>query len=116
MAAQIKGQLGALNLLGDAVLRDIYTVDPLRVADVNVTIINRADTATNIRLAHIKNGAAGAVTTKDYLLFDLSTAKLASNFAPISYTSILMAAGDTIAAYSSVSDLSIQINGIEEDA
>lgn len=113
--ALVRGQLGALDNTGDATLRDIYTVPASKVADVNVTIANRADTITNIRLAHIKAGVASGVADKDYLIYDLPTSSLASNLAPLSVTGIIMSAADTIAVYSSASDVTVQVNGIEED-
>lgn len=116
MAIDITGQLGALDNAGDATLRDVYTVPVGRAASVNLTIANRADTDTAIRIAHIKNDVATGVANEDYLLYDLPTGSLASNFAPISLTGVMMSAGDTIAAYTSVSAVSVQVNGIEEDA
>ncbi len=113
--ALVRGQLAALDNTGDGTLRDVYTVPASKISDVNITVANRADTATNIRVAHIKAGVASGVTNKDYLIYDLSTIKLASNFSPISITGVLMSAGDTIAVYSSASDVSVQVNGIEED-
>tara|TARA_R110002096_G_scaffold757_1_gene4293 strand:+ start:445 stop:795 length:351 start_codon:yes stop_codon:yes gene_type:complete len=116
MALDTTGRLGALDNAGDAVLRDVYTVPVGRAASVNITIANRADTDTNIRIAHIKNGVAAGVSNEDYLLFDLPTGSLASNFAPIQLTGVMMETGDTIAVYTSASAVSVQVNGIEEDA
>jgi hypothetical protein len=116
MALPITGQLAALDNAGDATLRDVYTVPASRSSDVNITIANRADTDTAIRIAHIKNGVAAGVANEDYLLFDLPTSTLASNLAPIQLNGIMMSAGDTIATYTSASAVSVQINGIEEDA
>jgi len=116
MAVLITGQLAALNNAGDATLRDVYTVPLDRSADVNITVINRENTDTNIRIAHIKADVAANAALEDYLLYDLATSSLASNFAPISYTGVLMGPGDTIAVYSSASAVSAQVNGIEEDA
>lgn len=113
--ALVRGQLAALDNAGDSTLRDVYTVPASKVADVNISIANRADTPTNIRLAHIKNGAAVDIALEDYLIYDLGTGSLVSNYAPISITGVLMGAGDTIACYSSASAVSVQINGIEED-
>lgn len=114
--ALIRGRLAALDNAGDATLRDVYTVPTSKVADVNVTVLNRSNTDTSIRIAHIKNGVASGVTNKDYLLYDLPTSSLASNLAPISITGLMMSEGDTIAVYSSSSAASVQVNGIEEDA
>lgn len=115
MAVAIKGQLGAVDVPGTGTLTDIYTVPALRSADVNITIANRTDATTNLRVAHIKNGVAAAVANEDYITFDLPTGKLSSNLAPVSYTAILMEAGDTIAIYSSATAVSAQINGVEAD-
>lgn len=113
--ALVRGQLGAVDVPGTGTLTDIYTVPVGMVSDVNITIANRADTDTAIRLAHIKNGVAASVANEDYLLFDLQTIALASNFAPISFTGIMMSAGDAIAVSSDASALSVQVNGIQED-
>ena len=115
MAITDRGQLNATDIPGTGTLTDTYTVPASMVSDVNITVSNRADTDTALRIAHIKNGVAAGVANEDYLIFDLQTALLASNFAPISITGVMMSAGDTIAVYSSVSALSVQINGIQED-
>ena len=112
--ATITGRLAGVDVSTLATLTDIYTVPALQSADVNITIANRADTITNIRVAHIKNGVALGVALTDYLIYDLPTSSLASNFAPISLTGIMMGAGDTIAVLTSASAVTVQVNGIEE--
>jgi hypothetical protein len=114
--AIVKGQLGAVDVPGTGVLTDIYTVPVSKEADVNITVANRSDTNTNIRIAHIKNGVASNVSNEDYIIYDLPTSSLASNFAPIPRDAVLMSAGDTIAVYSSASAVSVQVNGIEGDS
>ncbi len=116
MAITSLGQLNATDIPATATLTDTYTVPVAMIADVNITVANRADTDTAVRIAHIKAGDATDVTDADYLLFDLQTGSLSANVAPISFTSVLMTAGDTIAVYSSASALSVQVNGIQEDA
>ena len=113
--ALTRTQLAAVDVPGTGTLTAVYTVPADRAVDVNLTIANRADTDTSLRIAHIKGAGVGSVANKDYLLYDLPTSSLADNRAPISYTSILMGAGDTLAVYSSASAVSAQINGIEED-
>ena len=115
MALTITGRLAALDCTAGA-LRDIYTVPVSRVADVNITVVNRTNFSTSIRIAHIKNGVAAGVTSKDYLLYDFPTSALIINYAPIEKSGVLMQAGDTIAVSSNSRDVSVQINGIEEDA
>lgn len=114
--ALVRGQLAALSVAGTGTLTDVYTVPASKLSDVNISIANRADTDTALRVAHIKANTASGVADEDYILYDLQTATLASNFAPVEFTGILMGAGDTIAVYSSASAVSVQINGIEEDA
>jgi len=114
--AIVKGQLGAVDVAGTGTLTAIYLVPASKEADVNVTICNRADTDTNIRVAHIKNAGVGSVANEDYITYDLPTSALASNFSPLSYTGIIMGAADTLAVYSSASAVSVQVNGIEDDA
>ena len=82
-------------------------------ASVNITVANRADTATEIRIAHIKGSAT--VANEDYLMYDFPTNVLADNRAPIQFTGIVMAAADTIRVFSSASAVSVAVNGIEED-
>lgn len=113
--ATVIGQLGAADVPGTSTLTGIYTVPADKKADVNITIANRADTTTNIRVAHIKNDTAAGVANEDYITYDLPTSALIDQRAPLSYTAILMTAGDTIAVFSSASALSVQVNGIEED-
>ena len=112
----LRGQLDATDVPGTGTLTDTYTVPLARVSSVNITVANRADTDTEIRIAHIKNDVAVNVAPEDYILFDIPTNKLVSNLAPIRRNGILMSAGDTIAVYSSLSAVSVQVNGIEEDA
>jgi hypothetical protein len=114
--ATVKGQLGAVDVPGTGTLTDVYTVPSVKEASVNVTVANRADTITLIRIAHIKAGVAAAVANEDYLMYDLSTVEFVSNAAPLKLTAITMSAGDTIAVYSSASAVSVQVNGIEGDA
>jgi len=112
--AIVYGQLGAADLTATT-LTAVYTVPASKRASVNVTVTNRADTVTSIRIAHIKNDIVGNVAVEDYLLFDLPTTALASNFSPISFTGIIMTAGDVLAVRSSASSVSAQVNGIEDD-
>lgn len=117
--ATVKGQLGAIDCAGDGVLRDVYTVPntPDKEASVLITLVNRTTLATLIRLAHIKNGVAAGVATKDYIWYDLDTNDLVVHNAPMNPPFILtMAAGDTIAVSSSAQAISAQVNGIEGDA
>ncbi len=112
--ALVQGQLGAVDVAGTGTLTTIYTVPASKAASVNITIANRADTATNIRVAHIK--ASASVANEDYLMYDFSTALLVDNRAPIIFTGIIMGAADTIRVYSSASAVSVAVNGIEDDA
>lgn len=116
MAVTIKGQLGALDCAGDGVLRDVYTVDPARESSVRINVVNRTTSPTLLKLAHIKNGVAAGVDNEDFIWFNLDTADLAVNNAPIPNPIITMAAGDTIAISSSAEAVTIQVNGIEGDA
>lgn len=113
--ALVRGQLGAVSVAGTGTLTDIYTVPTAKVADVNVSIANRVDANTAIRLAVIKGATASGVAVEDYVIYGLETNKLASHLAPIVYSGIIMAVGDTIAVYSSDEAVSVQVNGVEED-
>jgi hypothetical protein len=113
--ALVRGQLAAVAVAGSGTLTDIYTVPTSKVADVNITIANRTDANTLLRVAIIKGALAASVAVEDYIMFDLPTTALASNLAPISINSTLMEAGDTVAVYSSAQAISVQVNGIEED-
>lgn len=116
MAASILGQLGAVAIAGNSTLTQVYRVPANRRASVNLTIAPRAATSGNIRIAHIKNDTVANVANEDYLLYDFPNSALATQFAPIEKTGLLLAAGDTIAVYSSGPVVSAQVNGIEEDA
>ena len=113
--ALVRGQLAAVDVAGIGILTDVYTVPVDKLSDVNINIANRSDAATSLRVVHIKNGVASSVTNKDYILHDVNTGNFTENTAPVNLTGILMEAGDTIAAYSSTSDVSVQVNGIEGD-
>ena len=118
MALPITGQLAAVNVSTLATLTDIYTVptaSPARAASVNITITNRADVATLVRIAHIKNDVAANVALEDYIMYDFSTASLASNRTPFGKDGVLMEEGDTIAVLTNDSAVTVQVNGIEED-
>lgn len=114
--ATIKGQLGAKDVPGNGTLTSIYKVPAGQEASINLNIANRADTVTNYKIAHIKNGNVGDVANEDYLMFDLPSSELASNLSPIQLTGITMGANDTIAVSSSASAVSAQANGIEKVA
>jgi hypothetical protein len=114
--ATLKTQLGAADVPGTGTLTSVYKVPAGQEASINLTIANRADTATDIRVAHIKNGNVGDVANEDYLMYDLSTSLLADNRSPIQIAGIVMGAGDTIAVYSSASAVSANANGIEKVA
>ncbi len=115
MPVPITGRLGAINSLGDSTNRDVYTVPANRNASVNITLVNRADTNTEVCIAHIKAGTSGAISTTDYLIYKLPTSSLAHNKAPVSITGVMMSAGDTISTLSTASACTVQVNGIEED-
>ncbi len=113
--ATLNGQLGAADVPGTGTLTSIYKVPSSRKASINLTIANRSDIDTNIRIAHIKGGNVGDIANEDYLMYDVSTGDFTSNVAPVQITGIAMGEGDTIAVYSSTSAVSAQANGIEED-
>lgn len=119
MPAQLFEQLAAVVIPGTGVLTKVYKCPSARKADVNITIANSADTATQIKLVHIKNDVVANVAAEDYLIggaaAGLPTASLAHNMAPIEKTGVAMSAGDEIGVYSSVSALAAQVNGLEED-
>ena len=113
--ATVKGQLGAVDVPGTGTLTLVYTVPVGKEASVIVSVANRADTITVLRVAHIKAGVLVDIANKDYLLYDVSTADFVSNLAPVRLRAIAMSAGDTIAVYSTTSAVSAQVNGIEGD-
>ena len=111
----LKGQLDAVDVPNTGTLTQVYLVPASKVASVNLTIANRTNSSTVIRVAHIKAGGVGAVANGDYLLYDFPTSALAHNLAPISITGIMMGAADTLAVYSNGNAVSAQVNGIEDD-
>lgn len=110
MAAET-GQLGAADVLGTGTLTLVYLCPASHKASINLTIANRANTPTLIRVAHIKAGGVGDVANEDYLMFDVSTSLFTDNRSPIKLTAIAMGALDTIAVYSGSSAVSAQANG-----
>lgn len=114
-------RLAAADIPATSTLTDVYTVPVPTVGfstkrvHCDINIINRSDTDTLIRYALIKNGTSSSVSDIDYRLHDLPTSALASNLTPISDSSLLMETGDTIAVYSTASELTVQVVGIEED-
>lgn len=119
MALTDRGQLGAEVIPATGVLTPVYTVGLSKVADVNLYIANSADTDTEIKIVHIKNGLVASIQDKDYLIggasAGLPTSSFSHNMAPFSFNAIEMTAGDTLAVSSSASALSAQANGLEED-
>jgi hypothetical protein len=113
--ALVRGQLGATDVPGTSTLTDVYTVPASKLADVNITVANRSNTITNLRIAHIKAGTAASVANEDYITYDFPSNALVHNSAPFIISAVLMGAGDTIAVYSSASAVSVQVNGIEDD-
>ena len=111
----VRGQLAAVDVAGTGTLTDVYTVPASKIADVNINIANRTDSNTAVRLAVIKADVAANVANEDYVIYGLETDKLATHLAPITYTGVIMGAGDTVAVYSSANAVSVQVNGIEED-
>ena len=114
--ADVTGQLGAADVPGTGTLTSVYKVPALQKASVNLYITNRTATATIIRVAHIKNGNVGDIANEDYIQYDLDTTKLVHHTAMIPFTGIAMAAGDTLAVYSSATAVSANANGIEVTA
>ena len=120
MAIQKFGQLAAVVIPATSTLTEVYVVDAGRKADVNINIANSADTPTDIALVHIKSGLVAAVAATDYLMggsgVGLPTSTLSHHLSPVTFSGLAMGAGDSIGVWSSDSPLSVQINGIEEDA
>jgi hypothetical protein len=112
--ALAKGRLGAADVTSGT-LTDVYTVPARKTSTVSIIISNRTDAATNIRLALIKANTSLNVAPKDYVIFDLPTSAFVSNLAPVTYDDVFLGSGDTVAVYSSAEDVTVQVNGIEED-
>lgn len=120
MAAQLFEQLAAVVIPGTSTLTLIYKCPAGRKADVNITLANSADTATDIKFVHIKNDLIANVAAEDFIIggtgAGLPTSTFSHNMAPVEVKGLAMSAGDEIGAFSTASDLAAQVNGIEEDA
>lgn len=112
-------QLAAVSIPATSTLTEVYLCPVGRKADVNISIANSADTATNIALVHIKNDTIANVAAADYLIggagVGLPTSALAHNLAPIEKTGLAMSEGDRIGVWTNNSALAVQVNGLEED-
>jgi hypothetical protein len=114
--ATLKTSLGQVDVPGTGTLTLVYQVPAGQEASINLTIANRADTPTNIRVALIKAAGVGSVANEDYLMYDIATSLFTDNRSPIQINGIVMGALDTIAVYSSAVAVSCNANGIEKAA
>lgn len=110
MAAKIHGRLGAQDLSATT-NTSIYSVPASRKATVNVSIANRNSTATTVRLMHLA-GAIGTLSNVDYIAYDVQV----PGNGYIERTAICMAASATIGGYAGATGVTMQVQGVEEDA
>ena len=103
----------ASGILGQAALSastntTVYTVPASTHAVVNINVLNRSATdAVTVRLALSSTGSPG---TAEYIEYDVAVPKTAV----IERTAISLNAGKNIVAYTSGSDVSISVYGIEQ--
>lgn len=110
MAAKIHGRLGASDLAATT-NTSVYTVPASRKATVNILVTNRNAVQTNVRLMNL-TGAIASLTNADYIAYDVP---LGAN-SYLERTGICLAAAATIGAYASATGITVQVQGIEEDA
>lgn len=101
-------KLGA-NDLSATTLTSVYTVGTGKEALVNVNVCNRNSSAVTIRLANAEGGTPG---NEDYIEYDYS---LAANES-FQRTGIHMQASQIIVAYSSATNVSVVVDGLERTA
>ena len=104
----------SLKLLGKADLSatsntSVYTVGSGKEALVNVNVVNRNSSAVTIRLA---NADGGTPSNDEYIEYDYS---LAGNES-FQRTGIHMQAAQIIVAYSSATNVSVVVDGLERTA
>jgi len=104
----------SLKLLGKADLSatsntSVYTVGSGKEALVNVNVVNRNSSAVTIRLA---NADGGTPSNDEYIEYDYS---LAGNES-FQRTGIHMQASQIIVAYSSATNVSVVVDGLERTA
>lgn len=105
--AEVFGALAQVAPTG-GVLTTAYTVPADKRATVEVVICNRSGSAVSVRLSHAAAGAADA--TKQYLLYDFGIDANAS----VTTSRFTANATDVVRVYASSSDVSFNVNGIEE--
>jgi hypothetical protein len=102
------GRLGAEDLLA-ATNTLIYTGPTDTIATVSVNICNRNSDIVAIRLA-VLDGAIGTLANEDYIEYDTD---LNAN-GVLERTGLVIAATQTIVAYSDTANVSVQVYGWEE--
>ena len=104
----------SLKLLGKADLSattntSVYTVGSGKEALVNVNVCNRNSSAVTVRLA---NADGSTPSNDEYIEYDYSVAANQS----FQRTGILMQAAQIIVAYSSATNVSVVVDGLERTA
>lgn len=102
------GRLGAADLAATT-NTGVYTAPSGVVATVNVNVCNRNSAAVAVRVAAI-DGAIGAISAEDYIEYDTP---IGVN-GVLERTGVVLAAGQTIGAYSDTANVSVQVWGWEE--
>ena len=103
----------ASGILGQAALSattntTVYTVPASTHAVVNINVLNRSATdAVTVRLAI---SSTGTPTTAEYIEYDVSVPKTAV----VERTAISLNTGKNVVAYTSGSDVSVSVYGIEQ--
>lgn len=102
------GRLGAIDLAATT-LTVLYTTPANTITTTNISICNRNTVAAQIRVAVI-NGSIGSILDSDYIEYDIP---LNAN-GVIERTGIVLAAGQTIAIYCNLSNISAVCWGFED--
>lgn len=104
----MSGKLGAADLLA-ATNTEIYICPTGRVVTANVNMCNRNTTTTTIRLAITDNGIS-SLSDADYFEYDLELC----GSGVLERSGLVLSSGQSLVAYSTNVDVSVQVWGWEE--
>lgn len=100
------GKLGSANLIAETDTL-LYTVPDLKIATVNIRIVNRNPTVIAVRVAI---GAGTSPTNVDYIDYDA----VVPGYGILEETAVVCGAGEKVWVRSNFDNVSVRIHGFEE--